>query len=438
MASETDWEKADPGRRYRLVAQAGDRREEGLKVDADEAHLLPVSESDQPLPKRRFWIRLGLSGPELILAGVSVVLFIALAALLGQGNSLISRGQVALVALVPLLAVTLILGWIDRWAPLRWRYKILGLIWGGGIAAGAAIVVNTGLYTDALLSSGDLAHATFLASVVVAPLSEEAFKGIGAVLVLLLARGRLSSPLSGMALGGLVGAGFAYLENLQYFLEAMNQGSTVFGFTVFARGVMSPFIHPMATSLTALAAASALLRPPGPWGWLWRIALGLGGAITVHALWNWSASVGPAWLLIYFLVQIPLFSAWMFFIIRWAGRQPRQIADGLTAYVQTGWITVAEVRMVVDPLARKYAKKWGKTIGAPAPRLVRRFSRRLGYLGLDQALMTKRGPNPRRIEADREYLRDVEALREEFRALEALHSAGATGRGSAGAGRRQR
>lgn len=418
---------ADPGRRYRLAAQANEREGEGLRVQAPGAHLLP----EDPDPKRdraagplaRARGRWGLSGIELLLAIVSVLLFAAVAVLMGRGNSLVSRGQVALVALIPLLAVTLVLGWIDRWAPLLWRYKILGLVWGAGVAAGAAMIVNSGLYRDLLLSSGDLNHSMFVASVLVAPISEEAFKGLGAVLILVLARGRLSSPLSGMALGGLVGAGFAYVENLQYFLDAMSQGSTVFGFTVFARSVMSPFIHPMATSLTALAASAALLRRPGAWGWAWRLLLGFGGAAAVHALWNAAAQLGAAWLLVYIAVQIPLFTAWMATLIVWARRQPRRIVSGLAAYVLAGWILDAEVRMVVDPYARKYAKRWAKSIGAPAPRLVKRFSRRLGYLGLDQELMTRLGPDQQRIADDRAYMRDVAALREEFQSLEALRPA---------------
>lgn len=425
MPSESAKDQANPGKKYRLQAQIEDRKREGHKISAGPTTVEAFENQPRSTPNSvTSRIRAGIFGfsaVEWVLAVAAAATFLLMAALIGQGNSLTSSGQVALIALLPLVAVTAILTWLDRWAPMETKYKILAVLWGAGVAAAAAAVVNANLFEDLLLTSGDYEYATLIAAVRIAPVGEELFKGVGVVAILLLARNRLFSPLSGLALAALVGAGFAYLENLEYFLMAMSEGSTVFGFTVVARAVLSPFIHPMATSFIGLGAANAILRRTGLWGWVWRLTLGFASAVSVHMLWNFLAAQGSQWLLWYVFLEIPLFILWLSSLIVWSGRQPKQIGLGLTPYVQTGWITPAEVRMVVDPAGRRYAKAWGKAVGAPAPKLVRRFMRLLGYLGLDQSLIANaKRPATQRIQNDRQYLTEALFLREEFVALEQI------------------
>lgn len=429
--------EANRGDKYRLRAQAQLRQKEGINAGPIKGQRQIPNDSAQ-IKKRNWLVKWVDKTPftvlELTLILVSLVFFVALIILALQNNSVLSHVQSALVALVPLIAVTIILGWIDRIAPLGWKYKVLAIFWGAGIGAGVAVVINSSLYKDILLSSGDLRQAELWASVLVAPLSEEFCKGMGVVIILVLARNSLSSNLSGMALGGLVGAGFAYVENIQYFLEAMQQGSTVFGFTLFARGVLSPFVHPMATSLTGWAVASAILSRKGTGGWSWRIIVGFAAAAVVHALWNGLASLGIGWIFWYLLIEVPLFVAWIVGLIVASSRQKKRVWLGLGAYVQTGWISVSEVAMVCDPSARKYAKQWGKRIGKPAPKLVRRFMHDLGRLGLDQFLMAKYGYQQLRAKQNRLALQDIQMIRVEFDEMDSLRREmvrnAMTGRGS--------
>lgn len=424
MPSETAKEKAEPGKKYRLRAQVKDREEEGL---GPPSRVKPRPDSSATSSTRRWFTppgagRLGLSRfsvAEWAVAAVTVVLFLLMAALTGRGTPLLTAGQVGLVALIPLGAVTFILGWADRWAPLKPRAKIVAALWGAGVAAGVAGVVNSAALEDLLLSSGNFNHALFAAAVAVAPATEETFKGVGVLLVLWLVRTHLFSSLSAMALGGLVGAGFAYIENLEYFLLALSEGSVSFGLTVFARGVLSPFVHPMATSLIGLAVGAAILRRASAWGWTWRLTLGWVAAVSIHALWNGLAAQGAQWVLWYLFLEVPLFAVWLAALLIWSGRQPFVIRQGLLPYVSTGWLSPSEVQMVTDPGRRRAARAWAKRLGRPAPRMLRRFERLCGYLGLDQVLMTERGMDPQRLRHDREYLQDILGLQDQMRTLAA-------------------
>lgn len=405
---------ANPGDKYRLDAQAADRRREGVNVSNGEPWLEDNSARGTKTP-----IFGGFGGWWWVLAGLSVLAFIGLFAVTAIGSSFLSTGAVALIALVPLMAVTWILGTVDKWAPLGWGNKILGFLWGAGIAAGLAILVNTGLQLDLLHYSGNPDKAELIAAVVVAPVCEETFKGMGVILLLVLARHRLTSTLSAFAFAGLVGAGFAYTENIQYFVQAAGEGSGMLTRIIIARGVLSPFVHPMATSFIGWAAGSALLKRVGFFGWTWRLVLGFGVALLVHSGWNAMAAFGGAWwILLYLVVGMPAFATWLIGLVVWSRRLVRTVRSGLETYVAGNWISQAEVAMATDKHAFRYSKSWAKRIGSPAPKLVRQFVMNLRHLGLDQELMAKVGPSDLRVETDRRLLREVVAARGEFGYLE--------------------
>lgn len=407
-------ENPNPGEKYRLGQQAHMRRAEGINTlgpaPTEEVHT------------QRIWLGWGIV--QWVIAILAIAAFAAMVVFASGPSSIATTGTLALVALVPLVGVTLVLTWIDRWAPLSWGHKVMGLFLGAGLGGGGAIVVNSLLGTDFLLYTGDQNLTQFYSAVFVAPFSEEIFKGLAVVLVMVLARNSLVSPLSGAALGGLVGAGFAYVENILYFVQAHAQGSTVLGLTLFARGVMSPFIHPMATSFTGLMIAWAFICRPKLWGWVWRIFVGLCAAILVHMLWNYLASVGTAnWLLLYLIIEMPLLALWLGGLLMWAGKQSKRVARGLESYVVTGWVLASEVRMATNRYAGRYARKWGRRIGPPAPKMVRKFIRTIRRLGMDQEAMAAHGVRPYLVEQDNRLLADVGAIREEFVHLETLRGA---------------
>lgn len=415
----------NPGEKYRLHTQTEAREREGVNVATTTPWLAPqvdFSVTGQGASgNQRHSSKFEVSVWWLVLTWLSVMTFVALFVLTSMQSSWHSTGTVSLIALAPLFIVTVILGTVDKWAPLGWGYKLTGFLWGAGVAAGLAILVNSGAQMDLLRYRGDPSWAEVTAAVKIAPVSEEVFKGIGVILILVIARHRLTSTLSAFAFAGLVGAGFAYVENIQYFVEAAGQGSGMLTRVVFARGVLSPFVHPMATSFTGWAVGSALLRRSGVLGWLWRLPLGLGTAIMIHSGWNAMASFGGEWwILLYLCVGIPAFVLWLLLLLVWSRRVVKMVRSGLRPYVESGWVSWPEAAMATEKPAAKYAKKWAKRIGSPAPRLMRRFIEALRHLGLDQELMARNGADDKRLAVDRQLLLSLGTTRGEFARLEAL------------------
>ena len=142
-------------------------------------------------------------------------------------------------------------------------------------------------------------------------------------------------------------------------------------------------------------------------------------------MWNGLAIFGStwyAWFLLFFLVEMPVFIVWMFCLQRASTRQLKQIAMGLQAYLETGWLVKQEVDMTCFTPARKYARKWARKIGREARRAVRTFLVNAGRLGLDQVRMGKAGQELRRMEQDRLFLAELIEARRTFMRLGAEHA----------------
>lgn len=395
----------DPWERFRLSTQSDERSSEGHRL-VGQSPYLPVLDPEpvaEKKPQRRWWAKitgffggLSLTAPEIGIVGVAAIGLVLIAVASVETSGATRTGVFALIALVPLALVTAILFRSDRYAPLKVRYTVIVFLWGAGAATLLASIVNTGLFDDFLGYFGNLQYANNLTAIVVAPISEELLKGTGVLLVLLIARRYVVSKKNGVMIGGLAGAGFAFTENILYFIEAESEGSAILGFTIFARGVLSPFVHPMATSFTGLAVAAAILASANAWGWIWRVSAGVGMAIILHAMWNGFASLGAWWIVLYLVVELPLFIIWLTWILTGSKKALGEIYAGLIPYVVTGWVSPAEQQMVTDRRARKYALKWARKVGRPARKSVRCYMRNAGRLGLEQRAMERMGPSASR------------------------------------------
>ncbi len=329
----------------------------------------------------------------------------------------------AFLAVPSLVAVVLTLSRIDRWESEPLWTRMASLAWGAGVATLLAGVLNGfsmavlyyGTYDEALAYTGT--------AVIIAPITEESLKGFVVLLLVLLRRHHFQSYLDGVVHAGLVGAGFAFVENIQYFLDAgVNYGVEQVAFIVFLRGVMSPFLHPMATSMIGLSLGWAVTRMRSRWAWVWMAPLGWLGATTIHGLWNLMASVsGEYWLFLYAVFQVPLFLTWLIALLLAAKREAGHIARGLQPYVDQGWILRSEVQMATHGPARRNALRWAAGGGSTSRKAMDRFLNLACALGLDQLLMSRIGPDQRRIEHDRQMLQDLIAARNVF--LQATNAA---------------
>jgi hypothetical protein len=206
-----------------------------------------------------------------------------------------------------------------------------------------------------------------------APIVEEFAKGLGVYLIFLTARRAFDGPVDGVVYGALVGAGFAFTENIQYFAISFIEGGVGdVSATFFVRGILSPFAHVMFTSVTGFALGLAARRGAnagralGPW------LAGMLGAIALHALWNGSAVFGDFFVL-YLTLQVPLFVGFILGIIALRREEARVTRSRLGDYAAAGWFTAQEVDMLATGSGRRAALAWARGLGGDRTRLMRGF-----------------------------------------------------------------
>ncbi len=412
---------------YRLAAQKEQIRGEGWASPEALEAVAGVDEREPPAPTSGFWSRVRatwdriwggvltrLNPWELAIVVASAIGIAVAAYMFTSANDAGTVGLFALVALAPLSLVLVVMLRADRFAPLAGRYWWFAAAWGAGVAALLAGVLNTALYQDFVATTGSIDESEVLAAVLVAPAVEELLKGSGVVLVLLIARRKVVSRINGLVIGGVTGASFAFIENIQYFIEAQGQGSSVLTMTIFARSVLSPFIHPMATSMIGYFFASAMLKQ-GRWGsWMWWILLGFALAMGLHALWNLLASLAYLWLLLYLVIEVPLFAGWLIWVSVLGRRELGKVGQGLTSYVAAGWLTEPELLAVSTVGGRRYSRRWARKVGGSARKAMRAYMRSAGRLGADQLNMERWGPDPARVELARSALSSMTHNREVF------------------------
>ncbi len=324
-------------------------------------------------------------------------------------SNVLTVGLVAFLAIAPLVAVLTLFIYLDRWEREPPQTLFATFMWGAGVAIIGASFANSLAYVGASLRLQDEYGAMAFTAVTVAPVVEETMKGLGVLLVVYWRRNEINSIVDGIVYAGVIGAGFAFIENMQYFIEASQESAAMLTLTVIMRGVFSPFIHPMATSLSGFALAWAVVRAKNPGARIMVPILGWLGAILVHSLWNLLGTIGnETWLAGYLLIEVPLFIAWMSALLVISSRDAVRIRRGLAPYVVAGWVLPAEAELASSSNARRFAKRW---IGKERKRIMNAFLVELSLLGLDQDLQMRVGPHPLRVLRDQEVLRSMTAHR---------------------------
>ncbi|WP_460799474.1 PrsW family intramembrane metalloprotease [Microbacterium sp. GXF0217] len=271
------------------------------------------------------------------------------------------------LALIPLAIVFLGVRLIDRWEPEPKRIVFFAIAWG----AIAAIVLT--LLVDIVLSAVVPFRDENAVAVLQAPIVEEVFKGLGVFLIYLMARRAFDGPVDGIVYGALVGAGFAFTENIQYFaISLIEGGGEQLTVTFVLRGLMSPFAHAMFTALTGFAIGLAARRGASVGGVLGAGALGMLGAMLLHGFWNGSATFANFFLL-YVTLQVPLFVGFIFGIVALKREEARLTRERLSEYAAAGWFTPQEVEMLATPAGRKVGLTWAATLRGDRRPIMRGF-----------------------------------------------------------------
>ena len=355
---------------------------------------------------------------EAVVIGVGAAMM-----LVGTSSFLFASGPflgffLAIMCLVPLVIILAFLQFVDRFEPEPWWTKIAALLWGGGVAVFFAGITN-GLAGVAVASAtGSGAAGSVFEGVVAAPLGEEFLKALGVLVIVMMRRHRISSPLDGLVYAGYSAAGFLVVEDFTYFVITFYNG--VLAETFIMRVLLGVFGHVMYTSCTGWAIGWAVTRTRSIGAGIGVVTLGYLIAVTMHGLWNGSATISGSrggFLVLYFIFQVPLFCGWLFFVARTMRRERRDIAAGLMPYVNQGWILPSEVQMVCDPGSRRNALAWVAGGGPAAKRAMKSFMNNLASVGLDQIVMNVRGPEKARIDETQSKIQEAAAQRQTFQSL---------------------
>lgn len=287
---------------------------------------------------------------------------------LGQGASTLGF----IMALVPLGIVIAGVYLIDRWEPEPLRLMIFALAWGGIVSIALTLLVA--IVSDPMLPVGF--DGIFISTVVRAPIVEELTKGLGLLLIMVIGKRALDGPVDGVVYGALVGAGFAFTENIQYFgVQFMVGGAESLGPIFFMRGIMSPFCHAMFTACTGFALGLAARRGRRGAEVLPMFFVGLLASIALHALWNGSTFVGDVstFYLLYAVIQFPLFVTFIL-VIRWLKIEEARLTRArLGDYAVAGWFTPQEVDMLATKPGRATAMHWARTLPGNRSKIMKRF-----------------------------------------------------------------
>lgn len=300
-----------------------------------------------------------IGGIVLLIALILIVAYFLL--FLGPGLSFLG----ALLALVPLAIVLLGVRWIDRWEPEPRLLLLLAFLWGATASIVIALVADVGasyLYA----ASGTTVNGTvFLQSVVQAPIVEEFGKGLGILLIYLVARRYFDGPVDGIVFAALIGGGFAFTENIQYFaIQIAESGrlDVAVGEIFFIRGILSPFAHVMFSAFMGFFIGLAA-RKGTALGGILMFVVGLIPAVLLHAFWNGVLFFIYDFYAYYLFVQVPLFAIAVVTVILLRRREAQMTQLRLGEYATAGWFNAAEVNTLGTAAGRRQARAWARQRG---------------------------------------------------------------------------
>jgi len=332
---------------------------------------------------------LGIVG-VILLALVALFVIVFLIAGLGTGAFAIA----GVMALIPLTIVLVGARWIDRWEPEPRLAIIFAFLWGSAAAVLIALLVDSQVsdWVNSSAGPGSAAY-DFFGSVIQAPLVEESAKGLGVLLIFLVARRYFDGPVDGIVYAAWVAGGFAFTENILYFgsqlLDAGGVGSGVLQLFLI-RGIMSPFAHVMFTTCTGLAIGIAARRGYGALGGIGFALIGLIPAMLLHALWNGALYFVTDFLTYYVIVQFPLFILAIVMVVQLRKREAKLTFDRLSEYAAVGWFRADEVPALATVSGRRQAISWARSNGkAPEMRRFIRDATKLAFAR--QRIITGRG-----------------------------------------------
>jgi RsiW-degrading membrane proteinase PrsW (M82 family) len=195
-----------------------------------------------------------------------------------------------LVGLLPVFAFLLALILLDSFKLVKVR-TVVGLIFAGGLAAVASFFLNVKIGAAFGLDGTTIARY-------IAPIVEEILKSL--FIVYLLARHRVAFLVDAAIVGFSVGAGFAAVENIHYFVALGDNGVAMW----IVRGFGTALMHGTVSAIVAIISKQLVEQHGGPRPWVFLPGLAL--ATVLHSGFN-HFFIAPTLTTVLILVVLPVF-----------------------------------------------------------------------------------------------------------------------------------
>ncbi|MBI2339436.1 MAG: PrsW family intramembrane metalloprotease [Deltaproteobacteria bacterium] len=259
-----------------------------------------------------------------------------------------------LASLLPITVYILFLRWLDRYEREPFGHILVVFFLGATFSVGFSYAANTivGVIGHAMMTESGSAY--FLAGLV-APVVEETNKGIIVVLFAWLSR-EFDNLTDGLLYGAVVGLGFAFSENVMYFVRTYHEsGQFAWIRNMYVRGFFTAGVHSAATGV--FGGCLAYTRFSRWSDRLLAAMMGWGLAVMIHSFWNSvltesDLSNDPVLALFPFFCLPVLF--FILFVLFQASlsREGRMIEEELTAEAKGGILPLEHV-----PILRSYLKR---------------------------------------------------------------------------------
>lgn len=269
---------------------------------------------------------------------------------------------------IPLVLIILMVLWFDRWKPQPKLLLLVCLLW-GAVASVIMTLIASWFGLVALSIVGLDASGDVFGAVVMAPVIEEITKGVLLVVIVLAARKHFEGPLDGWVYGSLIGAGFAFTENILYLGSAYVENADAGLWQTFiVRCLMSPLLHSTFVACAGVSIGFAARR--GAW-WLTAIMWlpGLIAGMVLHAVWNGTATLTSALVAtgaihvfvslgILFVLSALIAISWFVLGLVFRHNESTHTRQSLGDYANAGWLTHSEVDMLGTWKGRRAGKRW--------------------------------------------------------------------------------
>jgi len=240
---------------------------------------------------------------------------------------------------------------------------VLAFLWGASVAVVISTILQ--LTIEAAINPGQTDTVSPWSIVLGAPLTEEAAKGLFLLLMMTgRRRNELNSLTDCLVYAGLVGAGFAWLEDILYIGGGESVSDSLA--TAALRLIMAPFAHSLFTTMFGIGVYFALQQRNALAKALY-ILLGYVGAVIMHGLWNGASLLSvEAYFLTYLFWMVPIFVLAIVLGVSSRRREQRVAAEKLPGMVAAGLVTANEATWLGSLRNRKSAIAAAKQFGGRA------------------------------------------------------------------------